>query len=347
MLCDVVSCEDPIVVPKKSTRFADAVIAGWKRENIVHTATLVPQKDRWKELWLSASDTSNWCPMGSAVSALFGPRTYSNNCEDFWNMGQGTAYHSLFQKEIFPNVFKGTLVGSWGLDGKIAKLRGGKIVLEDRDSVDLVTDIDVFGDYDEREIVRPWIKNPWDGSSVNCYYVESKVRIPKYRIVTKLDGVIDFDGELEVQEIKTEKEMARDTIDPARGGSPRARHVEQVQVMMWATGIRRARLIYIFKGAMTFAQSILEFEINYDEDIVNRLKRTALACIEAVQKCDEWKTDNSMEAMGQENYDIERLAFLETFERQVECPMKSKGRAQNCPERDGCFPGRSVKRKTV
>jgi hypothetical protein len=340
MLSDVVSCEDPIVVPKKSTRFTDAVIERWKEDGIVYPATLIPQKERWKEFWLSASDTSNWCPRASAISALFGPRMYSNNCESKWNMGQGTAYHGLLQKEILPYTFKGDLVGSWGLYGKIAKIRGDKIVLEDRDSIDLISDFDLFGDYNDREIVRPWMKNPWGDAPVHCYYVEPKVRIPKYRIVTKLDGVIDFDG-LEVQEIKTEKEMARDTIDPARGGGPRAKHVEQVQVMMWATGIRKARLLYIFKGAMTFSQSILELEVGYDEDIVNRLKRTALACVEAVQKCDEWKANNSM---GQESYDIERLAFLETFERQVECPMKSKGRAQNCPERDGCFPGRGKKR---
>jgi hypothetical protein len=343
MLCDVVSCEDPIVVPKKSTKFVDAVVERWTRKNIVYPATLVSQKDRWKEFWLNASDVSNWCPRSCAISALFGPRTYISNFEDLWNMGQGTSYHNLFQKELFPTVFKGELVGSWGLGNKIAKIRDDRVVLEDRDSVDLVTDIDVFGDYDKREIVRPWMKNPWYGSPVNCYYVEPKIRIPKYRIVTKLDGIIDFDG-LEIQEIKTEKEMARDSIDPARGGNPRSKHVEQVQVMMWSTGIRKARLIYIFKGAMTFSQSILEFEISYDEDIINRLKMTALACIEAVQKCDEWKANNSLEIMVQENYDIERLAFLETFERQTECPMKSKGRAQNCPERDGCFPGRGKKK---
>lgn len=343
MLCDVVCCEDPIVVPNKSTRFSDAVTERWRRENTVYPATLVPQKDRWKELWLSASDTSNWCPRASAISALFGPRTYTNKCEDLWNMCQGTAFHYVFQKELFPNAFKVTLVGSWGLYGKIAKIRGEKIVLEHMDSVDLVSDVDLFGDYDDREIVRPWIKNPWEGYPVNYYYVESKVRIPKYRIVTKIDGIIDFDG-LEVQEIKTEKETARDSIDPARGGNPRHRHVEQVQVMMWATGIRKARLIYVFKGTMTFSQSILEFEIGYDDDIVNRLKRTAMSCIEAVKKCDEWKLNNVLETMGQDAYDTERLSFLETFERQAECPMKSKGRAQNCPERDGCFPGRGKKR---
>jgi hypothetical protein len=343
MLCDVVCCEDPIVVPKKSTRFVDAVIAKWKKENVVYPATLVPQKERWKEFWLSASDTSNWCPRSCAVSSLFGPRTYTNDCESLWNMGQGTAYHSIFQKDLFPCAFKGDLVGAWGLYGKIAKIKNDKIVVEDKDAVDLVSDFDLLGDYDEREIVRPWMKNPWDGFPVNCYYVEPKVRIPKYRIVTKIDGIIDFDG-FEIQEIKTEKEMARDSIDPARGGNPRARHVEQVQVMMWATGIRKARLIYIFKGAMTFSQSILEFEINYDEDIVNRLKRTAWSCIEVVKQCDEWKAINDPKCEG---YDVSRLAFLETFERQDECPMKSKGRAQNCPERDGCFPGRGGKRKTA
>jgi hypothetical protein len=252
-------------------------------------------------------------------------------------MGQGTAYHSVFQKEIFPSVYGDKFIGSWGVGNRIFDPETH--LMRDRNEFRNIVKLDSFGDEDARDVVRPWIANPSDILPLKYEYVEPKVRIPRYRVVCKLDGIIDRDG-YEIQEIKTEKEMAKGAIDPAQGGSPRQRHIEQLQICMWATGIHKARLIYVFKGAMTLSQSIMEFEVSYDAEVVDRLKILALKCVESVKECDEWKLKNSVEDMGEEAFNAARLLFLEKFDRMVECPMKSKGRAQRCPERDGCFPGR-------
>lgn len=336
------------IAPKKeivSTWMRDQVLEKWKdgRENLL--ATLEEQDETWKEFWLYASETDAWCPRMCALKSFFVLDKKIFKAETLWNFGQGNAYHELFQKNIWPKTFGKNFLGSWERyviqDDKLSYRK------EETDSVHwLNSDVGSEFLFDHEDADKMMVVNPWQScpEGDGWRYVESKVRVDGYRIVVKLDGILRKDTVLETQELKTEKGAARDILDPCIGGSPRKKHIEQVNLGMWVTGIKNNRLSYIFKDALGFGTSLLEHEISYDEEIIENLKQRAENCVKVVKQCDEKKRD--MKKKEEEWKDGECFNWIdEKFKRDVECPMKSKGKAKNCKARDLCFPNGYRKKK--
>jgi hypothetical protein len=309
----------------------------WREEREFFPPTLVEQKETWQEFWLYASDTKNWCPRACAIKALFPVTSKEPTAEDLWNFGQGKAYHRLFQEDMLLSLGD-RFLGSWE---RFEKQKDSGLYLKQKLPESGPSD---FGDGEERSIVNPWASKPLGNG---WRYVEPKIRMLDYRIVVKLDGIVllpDY-SDSEIFELKTAKQQMRDNYDPLLGGSPRPEYIEQVNLGMWATGLKRARIVFLFKGDFQLAGSTVEHEIEYDETVVDRLKGMATKCVDAVRLCDEIKADNPNDEPIFES-DQEAAKWLDdNFQRLGDCPMKSKGKARYCPCRDACFPGRGKKRK--
>lgn len=337
MLGNVIHKQRSDEIPKISTRLKELILEKW-RENRSGSrlATLVPQDETWKEFWLYASNTKYWCPRLCAIKA-FVKIDDIVDAEGLWNMEYGKAVHSVFQTSILPSL-RSQLLGAWKqyVPLEVATSRDFEPKIFKLIRSDYFNDID---DYEDRQIVRGWGEKPKVAMPNSKWeYDETKIRMLKYRIVCKLDAILCIDGQDEIFELKTEKEIARDDLDPFMGGAAREDHVNQVSLGMWATGIRKARLCYNFKGVPYFRSSLMEHEIPYDENIINRLKASASQCVEAVQLCDEhkWSVDG-----GKPFFDDEKQMYEwidERFGRLQECQLKSKGKPKYCPGRNICFP---------
>lgn len=326
----------------------DEIGRNWEKRREVRVPTLVEQDEEWKEFWLYASDTKNWCPRACALKALLPIEAGKIGLEDLWNFGQGHAYHGLFQNDILPSLGN-RLLGSWkryvvnpdGLSFNYRKEETDPVAWLNGEEGRRYLFTDDEGD--QMLVVRPWLPRPpgegWE-------YVESKVRMMQYRIVVKMDAILEmYDGELEVLELKSATQRMRDKYDPLLGGSPRPEHVDQVHLAMWATGARRARIVYIFKGDFIFRASFVEHEIQYDEKIIDRLKGVASECVSAVRKCDEIKASVELEEAFLGESEEAAEWWNENFPRLQDCLMKSKGMARYCNCRDACFPGKGKKKK--
>ena len=101
--------------PKVSTLLRDTLLENWKEARTNFAPTLVPQEnpdDVWKEFWLYASGTKNWCPRMCALNALNGAPDSNFKAETLWNFGQGNALHWLFQNDMLRSLGIDFL-GSW------------------------------------------------------------------------------------------------------------------------------------------------------------------------------------------------------------------------------------------
>ena len=305
-------------------KLLDFFKGNWFQKNNGRQATLKPQKETWQEFWLYASSSAKWCPRMSALQAMFGSSNEEFKPETLWLFRQGDAYHSVLQNVLSSVSSKDMkFLGAWE---RVVRLKIGNNIYKKEEK---------FGknkiqDGERRDIVRGWRVKPrgkgWE-------YRESKVRMPDYRVVVKFDGVLDWgDSGQEVIEIKTEKSQYREAVDSTMGGKPRQNHIDQLLLGMWATGIKKGRLVYVFKGEWSFARSIVEYVIDYDSIRVEELKAIAKECTNSVQKVQKFLEKNRKAS------DKDKAAFLDKhFERLEECPMKSKGRAKNCKERQQCF----------
>lgn len=338
MIGDVVRQQVARGRPRVSTSFRDAVLDRWREARVRGVPTLNKQRDIWKEFWLYASDTKNWCPRLCALRAFHDAQRDELDAETLWSFEQGNAYHRLFQEHLFASLGSDFL-GAWermvpvfgNMQDVLRRLRSGY--------PDDLYDLKYRGYSDERDSERRHIVRAWGPPPVGYgwRYVESKVRMLDQRIVVKFDGILRLCGVLEVEEVKTARDHQRDRLDPMLGGGPVQAHVEQLMLAMWATGIRKGRLIYLFKGAQSFSTALLEHELVYDADMVERLKEVAVKCVDAVKLCDKKKEDGSFDS------DEKKTEWIdENFPRYDECPMKSKGRARTCPGRDLCFQKRKM-----
>lgn len=328
MLGSVVTQDRSSEVSKISTRLRDAILGSWQEKRTRARPTLCPQENISDEFWLYASETKQWCPRLYAYASLFDSVPQERSAEDLWNMGQGTAYHSLFQNSILPVTFGKGFEGDWTSRGKAASL-----------ALAMKTQLESFPQDGEKRIVECGY-GAFDFQQ-GAQYLEPKIRLPDYRMVVKVDGIIRWPDGAEVLELKTEKSSARDQLEVGLGGGPRAYHVEQVHIGMFATGIHRARIVYIFKGESSLSNSLLEHEIPYDEAIISRLIAKAKDCVAAVKACDDLRGGKSWEEMAANPalQDTEsRIKWIdERFKRDNDCPMKSKGKARYCAGRDLCF----------
>jgi len=320
-----------------SYKLRDAIVTGWKsnREG-GRRPTLKKQKDVWREHWAYASGTKYWCPRMKIIEMASEQIIESSyDVEDLWNFAQGNAYHTLFQSEILSSLSK-ILLGTWE---RFVKGDDG-LYLRETEPSDFKTD---EAEYErkfgiKRDIVRGWGRKP-DGK--DWVYREAKVRLPDSRIVVKFDGLLDWgNGELEVFELKSEREQARDSLNPFMGGKPRAYHVEQCQLGMLATGVKKARLVYLFKGGYSFKTALIEHEIVFDQKLALSLLERAKSMRDAVLFFDDLTPEERLEK-------VQDLEWLDDhYPRVAECPMKSKGNARYCAGRDICFPDGYRKKKS-
>jgi len=318
-----------------SKKFKEALLQGWVEPRAVSVPTLVRQKEAWRELWLYASGTNTWCPRKYALMAVHGVKTATVKPETQYLFDTGTAYHTMFQGGMLQGLKSARLLGSWQRTMWGAEERAGWGV---HGGVR-----DVVGDEEPISVLKGVVPCP---EGTGWKYVEPKFRTLDTRIVVKLDGILEWDDDedLEIVEIKTEKMAAREILDPFYGGWARSKHIEQVMIGMYATGIRRARIIYVFKDAPSLSSSILEVVIHYDEEIVNDLLTKAKRCVSAIRMIDKMKVTDDFDPEDGciPNIDV---WFDNTLPRPTECALKSKGPALYCDAREPCFPKGYRKKK--
>jgi hypothetical protein len=340
-------------VPVISSAVTDLIKKYWKEEGWSTDVTLDAKDPIWEEWWMGASATHKMCPRMFALMSAVGVDNIEKEvfpAETLWLFETGKAYHRMFQEKILPSFPRGTLLGRW------------KKINKETDKIEEYTN---FQNKVPKGVLleRGWGPKP-EGDG--WQYDEPKLRIPGYRVVVKIDAILDSietDG-LEVIEIKTEKSDAKDMLNPRLGGRPRDKHVEQVHVGMWATGIQRGRIIYGFKGERSMSSSIIEHVVERDEKIIDQLKTRAVYCIEAVRKIDKVRDkaiiDVCAEMHGPDEHVLPLEDLLPEIQGEVrksmkvvaeemprlpECQMKSKGKPKYCNGRDLCFGVRKRKKK--
>lgn len=347
-----------------STMVTEAIREHWKEERSATDVTLDKKDPIWKEWWIGASAIHKVCPRMFALMAARGVDGIEKEVlrsELLWLFDQGHAYHDLFQQKILSSFPTGMLLGRWKRQKKNS-LAPSEIVEEYTRFENEVPE--------GVSLERGWGPKPGpnaekEDDGKGWKYDEPKLRIPGHRIVVKIDAILDF-GEkgIFVGEIKTEKSEAKDDLNPKLGGRPRPQHIEQAHVAMWATGLQRALIIYVFKGEKSLSTSIIEHIVERDEKLIDEIKARTKVCVDAVARMDRLR-DSEAESIGrwEEGMDKEARVFAdlepskqkevrvkmkaaaEEMPRLPECQMKSKGKPKYCAGRDLCFGVRKRKKK--
>lgn len=340
-----------------STDFLETTKKHWVRPARAVGVSLDKKENIWEEFWLQASSIHKACPRMCAQACAAGIRVEEDvKAETLWLFGQGNAYHNMIQQEVLPHFPENIFWGSWERFVPI------------KDTPDMFRREISGGDQestDKIQIVKGWGPKPEDiedAHGIQAWrYKESKIRLLDLRVVVKLDGVLmwsllDPDKKDEVVEIKTEKIEAKDDLNPALGGQPRAAHVEQAHVGMLATGLDRARIIYVFKGARTLSEAIVEHIVERDGAVIDRLRRRAFACVDAVRMIERVRDEevekicagSSFSVLTNENQKVVREVMAQKaleVDRLDGCIMKSKGVPKYCAGRDLCFPKKKAAKK--
>lgn len=342
MIGNVVQILKPEPLGEFSTSFGDLIMSTYGRVSDKRFVTLEPQKEVHDEFWLYASYAVGWCPRACAIAAAYGSAQREIKPDMQWRFDLGMAYHTMLQQSVIPHRGLDGLLGAWIRKGK-TNVRG---IYKDVES----NYKNAIDDKENRSIVRGWGARPegFDGRD-GWEYKESKIRMLDYRIVVKMDGMIRWEdlGD-EPFDLKTVDISEYDLLNPMLGGRPKHVHVLQAQLTMLATGTGRFRIIYVFKGAKSLKTMFLEHIVYRDEAVISDLKMTALECVSAVRDVDKYKADNNIALSSFiVDEDVRKDVYekvIECHSRREECPMKSKGFASKCDERDECFPGRGKKK---
>lgn len=331
-------------VSEITSKLRDAILENWREDNEGVEVTLAPKENTYDELWFYASSIHMLCPRMFALMCAKKKRFYgeSFDAETLWRFGEGKAAHDLFQQDILTTLPREIFLGGWEYyDPYIDENK------KPTDSFCLHRQWDRIVEKD-RIIERSWGPQPDDDD--DWKYRESKVRIPDYRIVVKLDGILAWpDDEAEVFELKTEHLRAMDLLNPKLGGKPRPKHVLQTQVAMWATGLEKARIVYSFKGTNSFKTSLIEHIVRRDEKIIDSIKETATECIEALEKTEETLKEASS-ILVDEKDEEQRKKYDEIInsvipEKLPECTKRTAERAKYCQGLDLCIPSKRKKKK--
>ncbi len=332
-----------------STRLVDEILKTSRAGYPKPCVSLKSGKTRYEEWWMGASSTAHDCPrMYALQAATMTPPEDIVKPELSWIFAVGHAYHDAFQKETLQGLKGCRLLGMWT---RTKKEKNGYF---SKESTGALCDTVIPPNSD---VERGWTSKP-EGD--DWMFNESKVRLPGIRTVVKMDGILDWgDGDLEVLEVKTEDQSARDSLNPFLGGAPRKKHIEQVHIGMMATGLRRARIVYVFKGVRGIKTSIVEHVVEFDHSVNEDLLSRRKAIVDKVGTVDVafdgWiegiplpVSSGDSEELN-EHFDMIKSKlkeFAEETERLPECVMKSKGRPKTCPGRDLCFGVRKKKAAT-
>lgn len=342
MLGNIVKILKPEPLGEYSSKFTDLIYANAGSVSKKKLVTLEPQKEIHDEFWLYASYATGWCPRACAIAAAFGRAQREIKPDLQWGFDIGKAMHEMLQQRLIPQDGNNPLLGAWIRRGK-TNIRGMYRDVESGYKNEIA-------DSDVRDVVRGWGKRPkgFEGRD-GWKFKEPKIRMLDYRVVIKMDGIIGWEdiGE-EPFDIKTVDLREYDLLNPLLGGKPKEATLLQGQLTMWATNTQRFRVVYVFKGEGSIKRAIFEHIVYRDDAEISRLKGVALECVGAVRDVDKYKKDNGLkngdfivdEAMRKDVYE----KVIECHSRRAECPMKSKGFALKCDERDECFPGRGKKK---
>jgi|GEM_PF-4368353 len=335
-----------------STKVVEALKEHWIEERGAANVTLDKNDPIWKEWWIGASGVHKVCPrmfalMASQQEKADAPKVMFRS-ETLWNFDQGHAYHDLMQQKALASFPDGVMLGRWKR----------WVQIDEDDTSKFKREVVGFENKvpDGVSLERGWGPRP---AGDGWEYDEPKLRIPGYRAVVKIDAIFDWPDEgLEVVEIKTEKLDAKDDLNPKFGGRPRSQHIEQAHIGMWATGIQKARIIYIFKGDRSLASGMIEHLVNRDESIIEEIQDRFRSCILAVAAIDRIRDDQTalvcdentvafkdLESEAMESVRLVMRAAAEEMPRLTECQMKSKGKPKFCDGRDLCFGVRKRKKK--
>jgi len=291
MIGDVMQAATRQLCGEISTRVADTLIEKMRRPGRPYIADVSSM-----DVWFAASDVHNLCPRLYAMAMQEGGVMREEvDAETLFNFAVGTAYHRAFQDEMLPAGLAGVFQGCWKRE-----LNG---VLEKSEGV-------IHGPHTE----RGWGPKPegdyWE-------FQEPKGRVADFRLVGKWDGVLAWpDAPHEVLELKSIREELFGHVNPHAGGKPLVAHLRQVQAYMWMSGLERARIVYVRKGAGSLRESMAEHVVARDEAAIECLQVDLTACMSAV----------SGATRGE--------AFPAKL---TECRIKSDPRARKCVCRDACF----------
>lgn len=315
-----------------STALTDALMESWTEQRDVIAPTLGPLEEEWREFWLYASSAHKWCPRMYALMTANADKLVGEiiKPDTMWLFEQGHVYHDVLQQKALMSLPKECFLGSWMrlVPDVEATKRAGHLVM-DREVAEGKQP------FSESDIIRGWQVRP-EGD--DWQYVESKIRMHDIRVVVKLDGILALpDQPKEVLEIKTESLSALDSLNPRVGGVPRPQHILQCQIGMMGTGLDRARILYVFKGARKPTDAFIEHVVERDEGAIRKIRKLASECVAAVTA-----TEAAMES-GLEGDDL-NARIDEEYPRFEDCPMKSKGKARYCGGRDLCFPKKKKKK---
>lgn len=325
-----------------STRLVDEILKTDRAGHPKPCVSLKSGKSRYDEWWMGASSTANDCPrMYALQAATLTPPKDIIEAELSWIFAVGHAYHSAVQGETLQGLKGCRLLGMWT---RTVKQKNGYFAKE---STGALCDTEIPPDSD---VERGWTSKP-EGD--DWMFNESKVRLHGIRTVVKMDGILDWgNGDLEVLEVKTEDQSARDLLNPFLGGAPRKKHIEQVHVAMMATGLRKSRIVYVFKGVRGIKTSIVEHVVDFEQAIADDLASRRKVIVDRVGEVEAvWNAISLHKHAGATDKENAELAFakLKEFAEETErlpgCVMKSKGRPKTCPGRDLCFGIRKKKAK--
>jgi hypothetical protein len=289
MIGSIVSAAEQPLLGEVSTRVADAIVENANRPGRPYISDVATA-----DVWFSASDVHNLCPRLYAMAMDNHAITREAvDSETLFNFAVGTAYHDAFQGEMLPAGLAGVFQGGWRRE-----ING---VIE-------IAPVATSGPYTE----RGWGPKPegdyWE-------FWEPKGRIHELRLVGKWDGVLAWpDAPHEVLELKSIREELFGRVSPHAGGRPLDAHVLQVQAYMWMSGLERARIVYVRKGASSIRESIAEHVVMRDEAAISGLRESLGACLAAIRG--------------------ERGVLPEKF---PDCRIKSAPRARKCACRNLCF----------
>ena len=236
-----------------------------------------------------------------------------------WIFGIGTAFHYQFQNGYLRSLGNDVLKGHWRCKN-CGKIYRGKET----------TDPSI-------NLTHGWITAPksceCEGTDFEYYELEFN-----HEIGGHCDGIIDVGFGDEILELKTINSLAY--VDPSLGGNAKIEHVKQVQLYMYFSGLKRARIVYVEKGENDFKKAIVEHIVLFDQSIVDEIfeqvinVQSLLATIALEESYDPEQTfENTAKSMR--TIPVELINLLPP--RCAECTSKNDFKVKYCSRKKECF----------
>jgi len=227
--------------------FADIAANTIKRESLKSLVSkwVVTREEEEREAGFHVSELHYLCPRFEVLSeAVGGIRRIERTPANEITFDIGHALHRWWQEKYLGPM--GLLVGDWVCSrcGHVVHMAKMPVYIHCKDS--------------------EWL------------YSEIRVENKEHEIVGRMDGILDFDGEYEVMDIKTRSASRYKAIKDIW---PADRF--QIIVYMWLSGIRKGRVVYLNKdGGEDFVKDMV---VEYDEAVVSEAK-SKTKCVQIARK---------------------------------------------------------------